>query len=40
MSKRLVELMVGAISAESVVGVGSVFWFELKWPAAEQAANQ
>ena len=33
MSRQLVELMGGAMGADSEVGLGSVFWFELKWDA-------
>ena len=32
-TRRLVELMGGAVGVNSAVGIGSVFWFELKYAA-------
>jgi signal transduction histidine kinase/ActR/RegA family two-component response regulator len=40
MTKRLVELMGGAIGADSGVGTGSVFWVELRKAEAPQLAGR
>ena len=38
-TKRLIELMGGTIGADSTVGVGSVFWIELRLTSAPQLAG-
>ncbi len=40
MTKRLVELMGGVIGADSVPGIGSVFWIELNLAAAPQSVAE
>ena len=39
-TKRLVELMGGAIGADSALGMGSVFWIELSLTSAPQLADR
>ena len=38
-AKKLIELMGGTIGADSTVGVGSVFWIELRMASAPQLAG-
>jgi CheY-like chemotaxis protein len=38
-AKRLIELMGGTIGADSTIGVGSVFWIELRLTSAPQLAG-
>jgi CheY-like chemotaxis protein len=38
-TKRLIELMAGTIGVDSVVGVGSVFWIELRLTAGPQLVD-
>ena len=40
LSKRLIELMQGSVGAESQVGGGSAFWFELPLSAGSNAAHE
>ncbi len=39
-SKRIIETMDGAIGAESELGVGSTFWFEVRLPVADGLADE
>ena len=39
-SKRIIETMQGAIGAESEQGVGSMFWFEVSLPGADELVQE